>query len=40
VFEQYIHPNDRAIRDQTGLDMTYRIVRPEGAIRYTHSVVP
>ncbi len=47
MFEQCVHPNDRArimqtvdraIHDQTGLDMTYRIVRPDGVIRYVHSV--
>ena len=47
VFERSVHPNDRArvmhtldraIDERTGLDITYRIVRPDGSIRYAQSV--
>jgi len=47
VFERYVHPGDRArvmetvdraIHERTGLDITYRIIRPDGSIRYAQSV--
>lgn len=47
VFERFVHPSDRvrvmetidrAIHDHTDLDITYRIVRDDGSIRYAHTV--
>ncbi len=47
VFERFVHPSDRArvmqtldraIDERTGLDITYRIVRPDGSVRYAQSV--
>ena len=47
IFESFVHPNDRArvmqvldraIHERTGLDITYRIMRPDGTVRYAQSV--